>query len=112
MLRPWTIGLLRRECKLYYHTKRALLSQSYFASYQFNAAVNLATVTTLNGTCGEIFVFQITYVISLSCQTKLCADQISLSDAFNLAAEASIILIGGVTSSTIFWQVGGAFTAG
>lgn len=47
----------------------------------------------MNGTCGDVFIFQI-------------------GAAMNLTASTSIILTGGVVASSVYWQVGGAVTIG
>lgn len=53
----------------------------------------MSTTTTLNGSCGDVLIFQI-------------------GGAFTLAASSEIILTGGLTASTVFFVVGGAFTTG
>lgn len=53
----------------------------------------MTTQVTLNGSCGDVFIFQI-------------------GGAYTLAASAEIILTGGLTAATVFWQVGGAFVTG
>lgn len=55
--------------------------------------MTLTTAVTLNGTCGQVFIFQI-------------------GGAYTLGASAEIILTGGVTAATIFWQVAGGFSTG
>lgn len=64
-----------------------------FFSYAWTGAVTLTTSTTLNGSCGDVLIFQI-------------------GGAMTLAASAEIILTGGLTASTVFFVVGGAFTTG
>lgn len=61
--------------------------------YRYNAALSLTTQVTLTGQCGDIFIFQI-------------------AGAFAPAATSVVLLNGGVTASTVYWQVGGAFSTG
>lgn len=55
--------------------------------------MTLSTTVTLNGSCGDTFIFQI-------------------GGAFSAAASTEVILTGGLTAATVFWQVTGAFTTG
>lgn len=64
-----------------------------FFSYAWSGAVTLSTSVTFNGSCGDVLIFQI-------------------GGGYTLAASAEIILTGGLTASTVFFVVAGAFTTG
>lgn len=61
--------------------------------YQWGGALTLSTSVTLIGNCGDIFVFQV-------------------GAAFSTAASSRVILSGGVTAATVYWQITAAFGTG
>lgn len=62
-------------------------------TYSWNGALALTTTVTLNGSCGDLFVFKV-------------------EGALATAASSEIILTGGLTASTVFFVVNGASTLG
>ncbi|ORY25809.1 ice-binding protein [Naematelia encephala] len=61
--------------------------------HAFNTPVTIASNVILSGSCGDVFIFQI-------------------PGTFAQAANTAIVLVGGVTPSTVFWQVAGTLTVG
>lgn len=55
--------------------------------------MTLSTAITLNGACGDVFLFRI-------------------GAAFDVAASAEILLTGGLSAANIFWVVDGSVTIG